>query len=223
MYKINKLDLLVSVYIFCIAVSELMGSKTFALVKIGTFNLNASVAIFVIPLLFAINDIVTEVHGKTRARSIIQSGLVVIFLFFLFSLIAVALPPSARFISSEKAYIEIFQKSARISAASLISFAAADFLDVFIFSRMREKLGKKNLWLRTNVSNFVSQFVDTTLFITLAFYALNVSLGSNYIFLISLILPYWLLKCFMSVVETPFVYLGTRWLRKGGKENVLQS
>ena len=90
MNKIIKLDMLVSVYIFCIAVSELMGAKTFALMKIGSFNLNASVAIFVIPLLFAINDIVTEVYGKARARSIIKSGMVVIFLIFVFSIIAVS-------------------------------------------------------------------------------------------------------------------------------------
>ena len=217
MYKINKLDLLISVYIFCIAVSELMGAKTFALLKIGSFDLNASVAIFVIPLLFAINDIITEVHGKVRARSIIQSGLLVIFLFFLFSLITVHLPASARFISSEEAYAEVFQKSARISAASLISFAAADFLDVFIFSKIREKFGKRRLWLRTNISNFISQFVDTTLFITLAFYSLGLSFDLNTTFLIGLILPYWFLKCFMSVIETPFVYFGTKWLRSGQK------
>lgn len=219
MYKINKLDFLVSIYIFCIAVSELMGAKTFALLKIGSFNLNASVAIFVIPLLFAINDIVTEVYGKARARSIIQSGIFIIFLLFLFSLLAVHLPSSARFLPSEDAYTEIFKKSARMSAASLISFAVADYLDVFIFSKIREKLGKNKLWLRTNVSNFISQFVDTSLFITLAFYSLDISFGINVTFLFSLILPYWLLKCFMSVIETPFVYLGTKWLRIGRKAN----
>ena len=49
MLKIEKFDLLVSVYIFCIAVAELMGAKTFPLVKIFGYQLNASVAIFVIP------------------------------------------------------------------------------------------------------------------------------------------------------------------------------
>jgi len=218
MFKTNKLNTLVAVYIFCIAVSELMGAKTFALMQIGSFHLNASVAIFVIPLLFAINDIVTEVYGKERARSIIRSGMLVIFLLFIFSIIAVMLPASNRFLSTESAYDEIFQKSARMSLASLIAFGAADFLDVYIFSRIREKLGKRNLWLRTNVSNFISQFVDTSLFIALAFYAPDLSFINNFSFLLGLILPYWLLKCFMSVIETPFVYLGTKWLGYGGEE-----
>jgi uncharacterized PurR-regulated membrane protein YhhQ (DUF165 family) len=52
---------------------------------------------------------------------------------------------------------------------------------------------------------------------TLAFYAFDRSLGSNFAFLTSLILPYWLLKCFMSVLETPFVYVGVKWLRGGSR------
>ncbi len=33
-------------------------------------------------------------------------------------------------------------------------------------------------------------------------------------FLFSLILPYWLLKYSMSIIETPLVYLGVMWLRE---------
>lgn len=220
MSKIYKLDLLISLYIFCIATSELMGAKTFPLFQIGSFHLNASVAIFVIPLLFAINDVVTEVYGKARARSIIWSGMIVIFLIFLASLFFTALPSSTRFLPSNSAYLEIFHKSARISAASLAAFALADFLDVFIFSKIREKLGKRNLWLRTNVSNIISQLVDTSVFITLAFYAFNTSFIGNFNFLLGLIIPYWILKCFMSVIETPFVYLGVNWLKIGKNENI---
>jgi uncharacterized PurR-regulated membrane protein YhhQ (DUF165 family) len=54
---------------------------------------------------------------------------------------------------------------------------------------------------------------------TLAFYALDKTPADNWTFLISLIIPYWLLKCSMSVIETPFVYLGVRWLKEESKEN----
>lgn len=213
MFKVEKFDLLVSVYIFCIAVSELMGAKTFPLVKIFGYQLNASVAIFVIPLLFSINDVITEVYGKDRARSVIRSGLVVVALILLASLLFVALPPSTRFVSSEKAYDTIFGLSARISAASLTAFIIAEFTDVFIFVKIRKAFGKKALWLRNNASNFIAQFLDTVVFMTLAFYAFNQPFQSNFVFLASLIIPYWLLKCFMSVIETPLVYLGVKWLK----------
>lgn len=217
MFKIEKLDLLISIYIFCIAVAELMGAKTFPLVKLFGYQLNASVAIFVLPLIFTINDMITEVYGKERTRSVIRSGLFVIFLILLFSLLATNLPPSLRFQSSESAYDKIFGLSARIAAASLTAFALAEFLDVFIFAKIRQRFGKKALWFRNNASNFSSQFVDTTVFMFLAFYSFDKSFDSNIGFLFSLILPYWLLKCFMSVIETPFVYLGVKWLRNGKK------
>lgn len=213
MLKIQKFDLLISIYIFCIAVSELMGAKTFPLANIFGYQLNASVGIFVLPLIFTINDVITEVFGQERTRSVIRSGLIVIFLILLFSLLATYLPPSKRFKNSEGAYDKIFGLSARIAGASLTAFAIAEFLDVFIFVKMRQTLGKKALWLRNNVSNFVSQFTDTTIFMTLAFYAFNKPFGDNAAFLFSLALPYWLLKCFMSVIETPFVYIGVKWLK----------
>lgn len=210
---ISKFDLLVSIYVFCIAIAELMGAKTFPLpLMTWGIHLNASVGIFVIPVLFSINDIIVEVYGKKRARSVVLSGLIVVILILLFSILATSLPPSNRFLASEKAYEEIFTKTVRISLASLSAFALSELLDVYIFSKLREMLGKNALWLRNNLSNFISQFVDTTVFIVLAFYAVNQSLGANSTFLFSLILPYWLLKCFMSVIETPFVYLGVNWL-----------
>lgn len=215
--KIQKMDLLVSLYIFCILVAELMGGKTIPLMKIGGFQLNSSVAIFVFPIIFTINDVITEVFGKERTRSVIRSGLVMVFLVIVAGLAFTNLPPSTRFTPSEPAYDQIFTTSTRIAAASLTAFAIAEFTDVLVFVKIRQKLGKKALWLRNNVSNFASQFLDTTLFMTLAFYNFSLPWQSNWPFLLSLILPYWLLKCVVSVVETPFVYWGVSWLKKGDR------
>jgi uncharacterized integral membrane protein (TIGR00697 family) len=190
-----------------------MGGKTIPLMKLGTYQLNASVAIFVFHFNFTINDIVTEVYGKERIRSIIRSTLVMIFLVIVVSLSFTALPPSTRFEATESAYDQVFSISARIAAASLTAFTIAEFTDVLIFTKIRQRLGNKALWLRNNVSNFVAQFADTTLFITLAFYNFALPFNQNWGFLLSLILPYWLLKCAVSVIETPFVYWGVNWLR----------
>jgi hypothetical protein len=206
------MDLLVGIYVFGVIVSELMGAKTFPLLTIGTFTLNASVAIFLIPLLFTINDVVIEVHGAERARSIVRTGLFMIILLMAFILLAISLPPSARFTGTEEAYDAIFGKSLRITFASLTAFALADFLDIFIFSKIRKKLGTGKLWLRNNASNFIAQLIDTTVFMFLAFYSLDRGFDANIGFLLSLIVPYWLLKCSMSVIETPLVYLGVKWL-----------
>lgn len=212
--KFNKLDLLIAIYIFCLTASELMGGKTFPFANIFGYQLNASVAIFLFPLIFTVNDIITEVHGKARARSVANSGFIIIGLIIITSFFFTQLPPSQRFANNNDAYVTVFTTSLRISIASLTAFGIANMLDILIFSKIKEKLGKNKLWLRNNLSNFISQLFDTTIFMTLAFYDLGVGFNGNFSFLISLIILYWLLKCFMSVIETPITYLGVKWLSK---------
>lgn len=197
-----------------------MGAKTFPLVSASWLKLNASVSIFVIPLIYTINDIVTEVFGKERARSIVRSSLVVIVLLLGVSVLFTWLPPSVRSKATEPAYDAIFGLSIRFSIASLIAFICSDFLDIYIFSLLREKLGKGKLWLRNNVSNMISEFVDAITFMTLAFYALDVSFMHNVSFIASLLIPYWLLRCALSILETPLVYWGVRWLASEKKHDI---
>lgn len=220
--KIQKFDLLVSIYIFCICASELMGAKTFPILNVFGYQLNTSVSIFFLPLIFTINDVITEVYGKERTRSVIRSGLLMVLLIFLFSVLFVFLPPSTRFAPSEGAYDTIFGLSARFALASLTAFVIAEFTDVFVFVKIRNKFGKKALWFRNNASNFISQLLDTVVFMVLAFYSFNLTVSDNLSFLMSLIIPYWLLKCFMSVIETPLVYAGVKWLRSEKVEETVK-
>lgn len=213
MLGIKKFDFLLALYIFLITAAELMGGKSFFIADLGFMKLNASVAIFLFPFIFTINDVITEVYGVERTRSVIRSGLIMVALIIFLSFLFTSLPPSTRFASSEAAYDKIFGLSARIAASSLTAFAIAEFMDVLVFTKLRKKLGKSKLWLRNNVSNFLAQFFDTAVFMTLAFYSLDQGFGNNIHFLVSLILPYWLLKCVMSVIETPLVYMGVTWLK----------
>lgn len=191
-----------------------MGIKTFPLIKLFNYQLNASVALLTFPIIFTINDVITEVYGKERTRSIIRSGLLMIIFLIIFSVFATWITPSSRFTSSEDAYDLVFHQSLRVSIASLIAFIGSELMDVLVFIKVRKKFGKNKLWLRINISNWISQFIDTSLFMTLAFYSIKTSTTDNFSFLIGLILPYWLLKCFMSVIETPLAYLTIKWLKK---------
>jgi uncharacterized integral membrane protein (TIGR00697 family) len=211
---IRKFDLIIALYIFGVLTAEIMGAKTFPILNTSFLHLNASVAIFVMPLLFTITDVVVEVHGKKRARSMVICGLICASLLILYATLATHLPPSQRFALTEPAYDKIFGSSVRIAAASLVAFAASELLDVFIFAKLREKMHKRALWFRNNLSNFISQFVDSAIFLTVAFYSFQHSFSGNFTFLIGLLIPYWAIRCVLSVVETPLVYLGVRWLRK---------
>lgn len=206
MINTQKLDLLLSLYIASLVCAELLGGKVFTL-----WTISASVAIFVYPLTFTIDDMVTEVYGKARARSFVRSGFIVLILLFAFTSLATILPPAGRYVKMNPAYLTVFSQSQRIIIASLISFWLSEQFDVYVFAKIRSALGKNRLWLRANIANILGELVDTTIFMFLAFYT-----PGGAAFIVSLIIPYWILKCVMSVVHTPVTYLGVRWLQLGG-------
>ncbi len=211
--NIQKFDLLVALYVFGIMVVELMGAKTFPVATIGHFHLTASVAIFVMPLLFTSIDVIVEVYGKQRARSVVRAGLLIVLLQVLAAFFFTHLGSSSEFASSSAAYNEIFGTSIRFGLASVLAFAASELLDVAVFSKLRQRMQGKGLWLRNNVANFLSQFVDSAVWTTLAFYAVHQSFGGNFSFIAGIVIPYYLVRCAMSVAETPLVYLGVRWVK----------
>lgn len=210
---IRKFDLILALYIFGVLTAETLGVKTFPILALGSLHIHAAVAIFVMPLLFTATDVVVEVQGKKRARGMVFCGLICAALLTLYSLLAIHLPATQQFAATEPAYDKVFGSSARIATASLTAFAVSELLDVLIFARLRESMHDRGLWLRNNASNFVSQLADSTVFLALAFYSFHQSLGSNVSFLLGLIVPYWIIRCLLSVVETPLVYLGVHWLR----------
>lgn len=219
---IRKFDLLVALYVFGIMVAELMGAKTFPVATIGNFHLTASVAIFVMPLLFTSVDVIVEVYGKERARSVVRTGLLIVLLQVVTAASFTHVPASAAFASTSAAYNTVFGTSIRFGLASILAFAASELLDVFVFSKLRQRMRGRQLWLRNNAANFCSQFVDSTVWTTLAFYTFGISFGANASFLAGIIIPYYLVRCAMSVAETPLVYAGVRWLKGHAKTPTAQ-
>ncbi len=211
--KFNKMEFLVALYITCLALAEIMSMKTIPLFKMFNYQLNVSVGIFVFPILFAINDVIAEVKGRARAKQLVYTGLIMVAFIMIYSIFVTWLPESNRF-SDGQAYNAIFARAARISLASLLAFLISGLLDVALFHKIKVKTQGKMLWLRSNLSNFISQLLDTFVFTSVAFYSFQDNLATNFNFIMSIVIPYWLLKCFMSVVETPLTYWGVKWLAK---------
>ncbi|MBP9758526.1 queuosine precursor transporter [Candidatus Dojkabacteria bacterium] len=210
--KIQKLDLLISIYIAAICLAEITGGKIFQITdKIQLFGnpIGTSVAVFLIPFISSINDVVVEVYGKKRMLSIARSGLIAIAFIFVFLAFSTFLPTAERSFVSEVEYNKVFLVAQRVSIASLIAFAFSIGFDILIFSKIREKLKNYGLWFRNITSNVFSQFIDTLIFYYLAYYDLT---DPNHDLLWARIIAYWIYKCVVSFLIIPLVYLGVRWL-----------
>lgn len=204
---------MIALYVFGIMVAELMGAKTFTVATIGTFTLFASVAIFVMPLIFTSVDVIVEVYGKERARSVVRTGLLIVILQVLTALLFTRIPSSEHFAYGNDAYNLIFGTSIRFGIASIVAFAASEFLDVAVFSKLRKRMRGRSLWFRNNAANFLSQLVDSVVWTTLAFYSFSMSFHGNFKFILGIVVPYYLVRVAMSVLGTPLVYLGVRWFK----------
>jgi len=212
--KINKFDLIIALYIFGLITVNLMGVKLMPLGHFLGLDFNISVVIFLMLLMFTTIDVVSEIYGRARARSIVFSGMIVLVLLVLFMALATWLPQTSHF-ALGSSYQEIFGISIRLAIASIVSFLCSELLDVLVYNRLREKMKGRKIWLRNGLANFAGTLVDTTLFMVISFYSVFVQgFGANVKFLLGMILPYWLAKCVMAIVGTPLVYAGIRYLRR---------
>jgi len=205
----TKTDILIGLFVGALIAANLMGTK------IAHVWIDFSVGIFAYPLTFLITDVIEEVHGRKKAQNLVWAGLISLLFVLGITFLALKLPSASRdFFPAE--YSKIFGISLRIILASTIAFLLSQSHDVWAFNLWKEKTKGKFLWLRNNASTIVSQFIDTVIFMFIAFYGVTPKHNVHYMFV--LIIPYWLLKVLFAIFDTPFIYLGVWWLKKGSKE-----
>ncbi len=185
------------------------------------FNtINVSVGILTVPLMFLITDVVEEVWGRKVTKDFVRVGVISMLVMILITWISVKLPVG-RFAGAApdqlepltNAYNAFFSTSIRMAIASVIAFYLAQTHDIWAFNFWKKKTGGRFLWLRNNLSTIVSQIVDSTVFMFVAFYhPTNFPAG----LVIKLVIPYYIFKVLFALIDTPFAYLGVWWARRPG-------
>ena len=201
-----------TLFVGSIVAANLMGTKVIPFFTIGGFEFTGSVGIFLFPLSFLVTDIMAEIWGGKAIRSLIGATITVLFVVLLVTGIATLLPPAASFAASNDAYNAVFRSSLRITAASIVAFALSQTHDVWAFELWKRVTKGRFLWLRNNLSTMVSQLIDTTVFMLIAFWGMGDQFTLAFV-LGSMVPPYWVLKVGMALLDTPFVYLGVRLIR----------
>ena len=201
----NKTNILLAIFVSALVLANILGSKITTI-----FGLTVSVGIFAYPLTFLVTDIIEEVRGKKVAKSIIHAGIAALIISFVLVLIGINVPP-ASFYTNNQAYTTIFSNSLRIILASFVAFILAQTHDIWAFQFWKKKTKGKFLWLRNNLSTITSQLIDTIIFTFIAFY--KIAPGFTLTKIWAMIIPYFILKIIFALIDTPFVYLGVKWLK----------
>src|SRR5437868_7875047 len=188
-------DLLLSVFVVVLLISNLVGQKICAF---GPFRISGAQLLF--PITYIFGDVFTEVYGYAASRRAIWIGFLASGLLAVMGVITVALPPAPDW-PNQAAFATVFNFIPRLVIASLIAFWCGEFANSYVMAKMKILTRGRHLWTRTVGSTVVGQAVDTTVLMVIAFGgSLNTGLIAN------LIVSGYLGKVLYEVLATPFTY-----------------
>jgi queuosine precursor transporter len=178
------------------------------------FGLAATLGNIVYATSFLVTDILSENYGKQEAKKAVWIGFFSLISMTLLMNLALYFKPlegDEFALITHEATATIFKLMPRIAVASLIAYLLSQRHDVWAFHLWKKRFHKENqLWLRNNLSTMISQLIDSSVFVLIAFYGVFET-GV----LIEIFITTYFLKWIVAAADTPFVYWGRRIYKKG--------
>lgn len=185
------------------------------------------VGILPYPITFLCTDIISEFYGRRRATYVVWTGFVLNLWVIFIMWVGGKLPPVPEMNpdtmlpdpgTSDYIFYQLRQYTFSATAASMIAYLTAQFVDVHVFHYLKKKSKGKMLWLRNNGSTLTSQLVDSLAVVFITFYFTNAivipdgfTIGK---FLFILITSNYIFKMVAALVDTVPFYIAVNLLSK---------
>lgn len=200
------LDIITAFFVAVLLISTIADVKA---IQVGMLAFGGGTILF--PLTYILGDVLTEVYGFRRARRVIWIGFASNILMGL-TFMTVGFAPSAPDWPFQESYMNILGLTPRIVLASVVAYSFGNFVNSFILAKLKIATKGKYLFVRTIASTLVGQFLDTAIFMLIAFYGVFTN-----DLIISIVISGYLLKVAVEVLFTPITYAVVNFLKK--KEN----
>lgn len=173
------------------------------------FGLVATLGNIVYASSFLVTDILSENYGRKEANKAVWIGFFSLISMTLLMNLALAFQPLAgdEFATvAHDATSTIFSLMPRIAIASLAAYLLSQRHDVWAYHFWRKRFSKENqIWIRNNLSTLVSQLIDSSVFVLIAFYGVFETT-----MLLEIFITTYVLKFVVAAADTPFIYWGKR-------------
>ncbi len=165
---------------------------------------------------FLCTDILSEYYGKEKARKNVLIGFCSFFLMTILMLVTIGIQPAEdEWVSMVQESLAIlFTPMTSIFVASMIAYLISQYFDIWFFSYLKAVSSNKLLWFRNNVSTAVSSLIDNTIFSIFAWIILNPNPFPLNEVIMTFILGVYLLRIFIAILDTPFIYLAKYFIPK---------
>lgn len=236
--KLNILFIVLSGFFISNAlIAELVGMKIFSveatlgitpteftLFGVEGLGFNMSAGVLLWPIVFIMTDVINEYFGLKAVRflSFLTVGLILYAFVMIYGTIQLVPnewwdsisgmsdeDPLKRVSSMSLAYNKIMGQGLWIIVGSMVAFLVGQFIDVFVFQKIKSKTGDNKVWLRATGSTLISQFIDSFVVLFIAFY-----IGADWEFVRVLAVGgvAYLYKFVVAVLLTPVIYLLHHWI-----------
>ncbi|MBN2982034.1 queuosine precursor transporter [Cohnella algarum] len=152
--------------------------------------------------IYLTTDLLNEKYGAKEANKAVWFGFFTLLMSMIMMQMVLVFTPQETDISQESLET-IFGLMPRIALGSLTAYFVSQFMDVRLFSKLKDAFpGRNQLWIRNNGSSLLSQLVDTLIFTSIAFagvYPWDVWW--------QIALSTYLLKFIVSAASTPVIYI----------------
>jgi queuosine precursor transporter len=196
--------IVVAVFVTALIVSNIIAVKP---IQLGDLILPAAVILF--PVSYIVGDVLTEVYGYAQARRVIWLGFACNLLAVTVIWISQALPPAAYWVDNQAAFEAILGFAPRLLVASFLAYLVGEFANAAVLAKLKVATGGRFLWMRTIGSTLVGQGLDSTVFITVAFWGVMPPE-----IIPTVIVTQWLVKTAYEALATPLTYLVVNNLKR---------
>lgn len=195
-------------FVSILLISNVASSK---IVDLKWFTFDGGTLLF--PLSYIFGDILTEVYGYKSSRGVIWLGFFMALLMSTVFIVVGRLPAASGW-NNQAAYDAILGLTPRIVVASLTAYFFGEFSNSYVLAKMKIITKGRWLWTRTIGSTIVGEFVDSLLFVIIAFF--GVLPGS---LLLTVIISNYIFKTAIEVIFTPVTYKVVGFLKRRENED----
>ncbi|MFM7565214.1 MAG: queuosine precursor transporter [Flavobacteriales bacterium] len=171
------------------------------------------------PVVFLLTDLLNEFYGHKAVRRLswITAGLI-LYCFFLVG-IALKIPsvtiPGAT-LADDRSFHLVFGQAQMVIVGSVAAFLLSQLLDALLFKWIKEKTGKRFIWLRSTGSTVVSQCIDSYVVLFIGFVLPGNLEFSDFL---KIAPTNYGLKLLIGISLTPLIYVGHYAVRKYLKDS----
>ena len=166
-------------------------------------------AVLVFPITYILGDAITELFGFKKMRLLVVFTLIVNLLIAGLGYV-MSIMPHPEYFEHYEEYNLVFAVAPRIVLASSAGFLFGSLLNAFIMHVLKKSVKfNKYIWIRIILSTIIGEFVDSSLFIIIAFWG-AIPLNELVILLIS----QYVFKVLYELIFSPLLVLILRKTRK---------